>query len=98
MSIARSLAYTSHRIRHGLVLRDSSTRPWLFHSLNRSSICHRTRAKTRASRSVKRAEGTLVTRTVQAASASRPALTLPAFFLGGFTEPPASGRRHVLGH
>ena len=37
--MARSLAYTSHRIRHGLVLRDSSTRPWLFHSLKRSSLC-----------------------------------------------------------
>src|SRR5499427_10784703 len=28
--MARSLAYTSHKIRQGLVLRDSSTCPWLF--------------------------------------------------------------------
>src|SRR6266568_6582211 len=26
-------------MRQGFVLRDSSTRPWLFHNLNRSSLC-----------------------------------------------------------
>jgi hypothetical protein len=33
INIANSFAYTSHRMRHGFSLRDSSTWPWLFQSL-----------------------------------------------------------------
>jgi hypothetical protein len=67
-SRAISLAYTSHKMRHGVLVRHSSMHPSDFHSLERSSICQRSRSSTSASSKRSRLDGTSVSRIVQSAS------------------------------